>query len=87
MDTWHFFLIAILVDGILIPLSWKLVNTLNDIKSDNKEITQALTGLCDSIGNLATQMSDAIVRDVELSKDLEAIRQELRDHIKEERSK
>lgn len=87
MDNWHFFLIAITVDGILIPLAWKLFSTLNAIKENNSDITQALTSLCDSISNLTKQMSDTVVRDVELKKDLEAVRQELRDHIKEERLK
>lgn len=87
MDNWHFFLIALLIDGVLIPVGWKLVQALDRIKENNERSAEVLTSLCENIGKLTAQMTDSMVRDIEMKKDLDSVRQELRDHIKEERGK
>lgn len=80
-------IILMIFGGVLIPLLWMIFDKLRKMLDNSEASSKALTELCVSLKEVTIELTEARVRDIEIKHEIENVRQELRDHIKEEREK
>ena len=80
-------IILLVFGGVLIPLLWMIFDKLRQMLDNSEASSQALVTLCDTLQNVSSELTEARFRDVELRAEVDNLRREMRDHIKEEREK
>lgn len=84
---WFILVLELLVGGVLIPIGWKISSALTKIFSNLKSFTDSLETLCGTMKEVTDELTEARLRDATLQNDIENIKEQLRDHVKEEREK